>query len=511
MHFSSRLRLTAFGLLAAVLCTPLVSAQTGTIVSNQQPLNVLITGPEDIAVGRTLVLDASSSTGLGENTTYEWFRDGVRVPISKTVEAVYTPEQPGATTIRLVLTTTINNEEVQVETEKTIVVYQRKMVMIADSTIDNSKLAIHQQAAEEQGVYLLILKPQTAAGAPLSSNEPIVRLIKEKSQNLNGADVIIIWSEGISGLQALMQAIEDDEERLQAIRNQTIVLLSNRSLQTLARTVNGPFAVLRPSSILITRKVALNPLFSTPDIASFLIELEQRDNDYLVVDESTAGIRPWNLLSSLVNYMLTQGVSSQTVILLLMLPVIAMILAFLKQVIGVTTFGLYTPSVIALSFLVLGWHIGLLFLVFIIAAGYATRAFMRRWRLLYIPKVAIIITVVSITLLLMLGIGTFFDIILGPDTIFVLLIMSTLSESFLNVKTEEGLYSAILGTGETILAALLCVFIAQWAWLQSIILAYPELVLFTIVFDVILGRWTGLRLVEYIRFREVFKHIQEEE
>jgi hypothetical protein len=110
----------------------------------------------------------------------------------------------------------------------------------------------------------------------------------------------------------------------------------------------------------------------------------------------------------------------------------------------------------------------------------------------------------------MLGIGTAFNIVLGRDTVFVLLIMSTLSESFLNVKTEQGLYSAVLGTGETILAALLCVFIAQWPWLQSIILAYPELILFTILVDVFLGRWTGLRLVEYIRFREAFKHLQEE-
>lgn len=511
MPFALRLRYTALWLLSALCFVPLATAQSGAVVSNIQSPRAVITGPNDIAVGRTLVLDASSSTGLGENTTYAWYRDGVSVPISKTVEAVYTPEQPGTTNIRLVLSTTINGEKVEIEAQKTITIYERKMVLIADATVETNKLVIHQQAAEEEGVYLLVLQPQAAVGAPLASDEPLIRLIKEQSQSLIGADAIIIWSEGISGLQALMRAIEDDDERLQAMQNQTIVLISNRSLQTLGRTAKGPFAVLRPSSIIITRKVALNPLFTTPDIDSFLVELEQRDNDHLVVDASTAGIRPWNLLSSLVNYMLTQGVSSKTVILLLMLPVIAMILAFLKQVVGVTTFGLYTPSVIALSFLVLGWHIGLLFLVFIIATGYATRAFMRRWRLLYIPKVAIIITVVSITLLLMLGLGTFFEIILGPDTIFVLLIMSTLSESFLNVKTEEGLYSALLGTGETILAALLCVFIAQWSWLQSMVLAYPEMVLFTIVFDVFLGRWTGLRLVEYIRFREVFKHIQEEE
>jgi len=209
--------------------------------------------------------------------------------------------------------------------------------------------------------------------------------------------------------------------------------------------------------------------------------------------------------------MLTHGISSQTVILLLMLPLIATLLAFLKQVIGITTFGLYTPSIIALSFLALGWHIGILFLFFILTTGYMTRAVMKRWRLLYVPKVAIILTVVSITLLLLLALGAYFDIRLSGDTIFVLLIMSTLAESFLNVKSEEGWYSAILGIGETILAALLCVFIVQWSVMQSLILAYPELILFTIVINAFLGRWTGLRLIEYFRFQEVFRHLQEEE
>jgi hypothetical protein len=193
-----------------------------------------------------------------------------------------------------------------------------------------------------------------------------------------------------------------------------------------------------------------------------------------------------------------------------MLPLIATILAFFKQIIGITTLGLYTPSIIALSFLALGWWIGLLFLLFILATGYFTRSVMRRWRMLYIPKVAIILTVVSFTLLLLLGIGTLFGITFSRDTVFILLIMSSLAENFLNMKTEQGFRSAFVGIGETVLAALLCVFIVQWPLLQSFVLAYPEVVLVTIVINAMLGRWTGLRLLEYFRFREVFKHLQEE-
>jgi hypothetical protein len=484
-------------------------AATGEVLTDTVPLTPVISGPDDIAVGRTLVLDASASAGLGEDISYRWYRDTLPQPISRTVEAVYTPERAGITLIRLVISSTIDGEVVEAEMHKAITVYERKIALIADGSIPADKLQIHKQTAADAGVFLRILQPDII-GTPLGSEEALVKLIKDQMTALNGAEAIVLWSEGITGLQALMRAVEEDTERMQSIKNQSIVLITDRSLQTLGRTARGPFSVLKPKQILVTRRTSINPLISSESIEGFVQELEKRDIGHLVVDASTTGLRPWNLLSSLVNYMLTHGVSSQTIILLLMLPVIAMILAFLKQVIGVTTFGLYTPSIVALSFLALGWPIGLIFLLFILATGYMTRSFMRRWRLLYVPKVAIIITVVSVTLLLLLGLGTLFNIVLARDTIFVLLIMSTLAESFLNVKTEEGLYSAVLGTGETILAALLCVFIVQWPWLQSLILAYPELILFTIAVDAVLGKWTGLRLVEYFRFREVFKNLQEE-
>lgn len=470
----------------------------------------IVTGPDEVAVGRTIVLDGSSSRGLGEKTEYEWFRDDIRQPISRSVEAIFTPEKRGTTTLRLVVTTTINGEEFVDEAARTITIFDRKIVVIADNSVSSEKLEIHRKSAEDAGVFLRILKPDSAT-LPLSADESLYTLLNEQSAALANAESIVLWTDGIKGLQALMRVVENDAERLEALNNQTIVLITDRSLQALARTARGPFSVLHPDSILITRKEAINPLISAADIPSFQAELGTRDIDVLTVDEETTALRPWNMFSALVNFMLTHGISSQTVTLLLMLPLIATLLAFLKQVIGITTFGLYTPSIIALSFLALGWHIGILFLFFILTTGYMTRAMMKRWRLLYVPKVAIILTVVSITLLLLLALGAYFDIRLSGDTIFVLLIMSTLSESFLNVKSEEGWYSAILGIGETILAALLCVFIVQWSVMQSLILAYPELILFTFVINAFLGRWTGLRLIEYFRFQEVFRHLQEEE
>ncbi len=472
-------------------------------------VTAVITGPEDVAIGRTIVLDASSSQGLGEKTSYRWYREGVAQPISWSVESVFTPEVPGETTMRLLVRTTIDGKEVEAEAFRQIIAYRRKIVLVADAGIPPEKLALHREAAEQAGVYLRVLQPEEAA-IPLTVEESLVSLLSQQSAAFAGAEAMVRWTEGIHGLQALMRAAEADPEKWQGLRSQTIVLVTDRGLPTLGRTARGPFLVLRPDQIVVTRKEAINPLIAAKNIEGFLASLEERDVDTLVVDEATVAFRPWNALTWLVTYMLTHGVPSQTVILLLSLPVIATILAFLKQVVGVTTFGLFTPSIVALSFLALGWWMGILFLLSIVATGYITREGMRRWRLLHVPKMAIILTVISLTLLLLLSLGALLGMTPSRDTVFILLIMSTLTESLLTVKAEEGWRSAFFGIGETILAALLCVFIVQWSALQSLLLAYPELVLLTLVVNVGLGKWTGLRLVEYFRFREVFRHLQEE-
>ncbi|HAI98183.1 TPA: hypothetical protein DCL30_01400 [Candidatus Peribacteria bacterium] len=466
-----------------------------------------IKGPQDIIVGRTIILDASETQGLGEKTTYRWYRDRSPQSISQSFEAVFTPERTGTITFRVVIRTTIDGKEYEAEKEHTVVVYERKVILITDaSAITEEKLAFHKEEAAHAGTYLLALWAETAG---TSTIDTLSSLVTANADALAGAQAVAVWSDdAASGLQALMKAVDASGEPL--LQKQTLVVITDRSLNILARMSRGPFAVLKPDRIILTRQEALSPLLTTQTISDFTEELARRDMGYRIIDESTMGVRPWNLLSSLVTYMLTHGVSSQIVILLLILPLIAMILAFLRQVVGITTFGLFTPSIITLSFLAIGWKAGIVYLLLILIAGYSTRAIMQRWELLHVPRMAVVLSVVSVTLLLLLGTAAAFKITYERDTVFILLIMSTLAESFLSLKAEEGWRSAMIATTETIFAALLCVWVVQWPLLQSLILAYPELILLAILADIALGRWSGLRLVEYFRFREVIGHLHEE-
>ncbi len=487
-----------------------MGAQTVPSSAGNTGVQAIITGPKDIAVGRTIILDASSSRVDGERTEYRWTIDETKQNIGRNVEAVYTPEKPGKLTFRLqVRSTGLDGKVTQSETTYEVTAYIRKIVVIADGSVSPDKLALHATEALKEGVYIKAF--QTPPDAPaLIIEDTLFGLLTEEQGSLAGADTIVLWTDGIAGLQALMRAVQQSSDR-DSTHQQSLVIITERSLATVSRTARGALTLLEPSQIVVTRKESINPLIAARTMEEFRSALESRDIDFSAMDAASVAIRPWDILSLLVNYLLSHGVSGQAVILLLILPIIATIFAFLRQVIGISTFGLYTPSIVALSFLALGWKIGVLFLIFIIVTGYLARSMMRRWRLLYIPKVAIILTVVSFTLLLLVAIGTWAGLSFSRDTVFILLILSALAENFLSVKTGEGWRAAILTIGETVIGSIICVFIVQSQWLQSLVLAYPELILSTILINVVLGKWTGLRLVEYFRFREVFKHLQKEE
>ncbi len=471
----------------------------------------VISAPDDSAIGRTVILDASASHVTGERTQYIWTIEETKQVISRSVEAIYTPEKPGKITFRLtVKSTDLRGKSEQAEAVHTMITFRRKIVVIADHSVSDASLLDAAARGMNAGVFVKIVKPKGSIPV-LGIDDPVFNLLSEQKQSLLNAEDIVVWTNGISGLQAIMRFVHGDPDREAAFHNQNLILITGQRLSTLARTARGAYSLLKPAQVVITRPEALELLIASDTIGAFRSSLQEANIDSLALSPSSLKIRPWDVLSLLVNYLLSHGVSGQTVILLLMLPVIATIFAFLKQVVGITSFGLYTPSIVALSFLALGWWIGLLFLVFILITGYATRTIMRRWRLLYIPKVAVILTVVSFTLLILVAMGTWFGLTFSRETVFILLILSTLTENFLNLKAEEGWWAALVGITETVFGSLLCVFIVQWQTLQSIVLAYPELVLITIVLNIFLGRWTGLRLMEYIRFREVFKHLQEEE
>jgi len=201
------------------------------------------------------------------------------------------------------------------------------------------------------------------------------------------------------------------------------------------------------------------------------------------------------------------GLPQETILYLVGLSVMATLVAFARQIIGIKGFGIYTSLLLSFSFLILGLKYGLLTFAIVLLAGTATRILLKKLRLAYLPRMAIVLTLVALALLLMFLIASYFSFgqVLNVSVLGVL-IMISLVEKFIAAQIDKGRRTAILLTLETLFLAIVSYFLISWDAFRSLILNFPLLiVLLSLFVNILLGKWTGLRLFEYWRFKEVLK------
>ncbi len=215
-------------------------------------------------------------------------------------------------------------------------------------------------------------------------------------------------------------------------------------------------------------------------------------------------------MQTLFAFMVDNGVPKETIIFLLLLPVLATIIAIARQIVGINAFGIYMPLILSFAFMETGLQYGLAIFAVVIISGTIFRLIVRHFSLLFYPRIAIVLTSVAAAVLLLFAEGAYSGrTVLISSSIFPILIIILLVERFVSTQIEKGERTAVLVTIETIVLSILCFFIAEWIWFRELLFDHPQWVLLTLVVNAFLGRWTGLRLREYFRFREVLKYVDD--
>jgi len=201
------------------------------------------------------------------------------------------------------------------------------------------------------------------------------------------------------------------------------------------------------------------------------------------------------------------GISQNLLKIILMIPLGALVVVIFRNVIGVETFGTFLPALIATAARETGVWWGLAGFLFIIILSAMVRKFLDYLQLLHSPKMAIMLTVVVISMLLMTVISvqlSLFD--LAHISLFPIAILAITAERFAIIHEEQGLMKALRISFFTAIVILAAYAVMSALFMQSLIIAFPELLLFLIVLNLWLGKWVGMRLSEFIRFRKlIFK------
>ncbi len=190
--------------------------------------------------------------------------------------------------------------------------------------------------------------------------------------------------------------------------------------------------------------------------------------------------------------------------LLLLLPFGALITALMRNVVGLQTFGTFAPALLAMSFIYADWETGLAILLVVVTAGLVGRLWLERLRLLMVPRLSIILTVVILCVVFSVSALDFMKLTHSPQAVLLpMVILTILIERFHVTVEEDGLVYAIQLTVGTVFVAALCYLVLRWDEVGAWVLRYPEAHFITIAVFILLGRYAGYRLTELWRFRDL--------
>jgi hypothetical protein len=192
--------------------------------------------------------------------------------------------------------------------------------------------------------------------------------------------------------------------------------------------------------------------------------------------------------------------------ILLMVPLGGFLLVILRNIIGISTFGTFMPVLIALAFRETQLLWGIVFFSALVALGLSIRFYLDRLKLLLVPRLAAVLIVVVILIALMSVITNRLGIERGLSVaLFPMVIMTMTIERMSIVWEERGPLEALKQGCGSLVAAALAYLVMHNRAVQHLFFVFPELLLVLLAATLLLGRYSGYRLLELLRFKVLTK------
>ena len=211
-------------------------------------------------------------------------------------------------------------------------------------------------------------------------------------------------------------------------------------------------------------------------------------------------LETWNFAALLDNLQIPRMMIG----IFLLMPVTALVITFLRNVVGIKTFGIFLPMLIGAACATVGLWTGLIGFVAVVSVAFVTMVLLAPLRLLKIPRLAAVLSVVMLSSFLMLSVlNDQVGMTFGMLALFPLIIICFIADKLHDLAEEEEWWDLTLTALGTFVSAVLCYLIMTTVVLQSMFALYPELYLMVIAAQINLGHWTGVRLSELVRFRKL--------
>lgn len=194
----------------------------------------------------------------------------------------------------------------------------------------------------------------------------------------------------------------------------------------------------------------------------------------------------------------------QLVEFLLLLPLAALIVCVFRNVIGLHTFGTFAPALVGLAFREQRYLPGLMILLAILLVGWLLRHLLDRLHLLQVPRTACML---SLVVMMLLGVVLLAQQLGYSAThyisLFPLVILTGMIERFWTQEAEDSTAASLCTLLATMAVAGTIGLAMSLTAVTRYLLSFPETLGLILAGQLLLGRYTGYRLSELLRFRDL--------
>jgi hypothetical protein len=188
---------------------------------------------------------------------------------------------------------------------------------------------------------------------------------------------------------------------------------------------------------------------------------------------------------------------------LLLLPVAALVICVFRNVIGLSSFGTFAPALVGLAFRELRSLPGIFVFVSVLLVGWLMRRALDHYHLLQVPRVALMLTLIMLVLIgSIVGANRFGATLTTYVSLFPLVILTGMVERFWTLEAEDGAGASFRTLCSTMLIATIIALVLSLNALVQHLFRYPETLGLVMTGQLLIGRYTGFRLTELLRFRD---------
>lgn len=259
-----------------------------------------------------------------------------------------------------------------------------------------------------------------------------------------------------------------------------------------------------------TASTTANSLIARQDIAAEknITEPEELTDKVAIISlfESRLVTEPnaLNIFAYWVQEAVRMGIPANTIFLILLTPILALLVSFTRVVIGLPTLDMLVPIALAFAFVSVGITIGMFVLLAIILASFIAKRSLSALKIMFYPKrsLSMLFLAIAVFAALTIGVVLEFDRVLSVS-IFPILILMLLGDLIVSVQLHKSSSETLLITSTTVLLGLVGYIAATSQFIQDTLILYPEIALLVIPLNILVGRYFGLRILELLRFNSV--------